>query len=89
MPDLDKVATHYAHDGLLKATDAGVRKLGRTPDTVAIKDLDRSTSFTSAAGSRRRIFSVKWPSHPTIMYLISGAGFAGRAGLPRRPMAAA
>lgn len=45
MPDLDKVATHYTQGGLLAAIEGGVRKLGKTPDTVAIEDLGPVDEF--------------------------------------------
>ena len=39
MPDLDRVATHYARENLIEAITAGLKKQGVTPDTVGVDDL--------------------------------------------------
>ena len=39
MPDIDAVESHYSRGELLKAIQAGVRQLGKSPDTVSVEDL--------------------------------------------------
>lgn len=39
MPDVDAVESHYSHQALLEAIEAGVRQLGKSPDTVSVEDL--------------------------------------------------
>jgi len=45
MPDTDMVTTHYSHGGLLGAIHDGVRRLGKSPDTVSVKDLGPVDEF--------------------------------------------
>lgn len=45
MPDTDVVSTHYAHGRLLEAITDGVRKLGKTPQTVSVDDLGPVDEF--------------------------------------------
>ncbi len=39
MPINDQIADHYAHGALIEAIEAGVRRLGKTPETISVHDL--------------------------------------------------
>lgn len=45
MPDSTRVSAHYTHGGLLDAIRAGVRKLGKTPESVTVNDLAAVDEF--------------------------------------------
>jgi SAM-dependent methyltransferase len=45
MPNSDIVTTHYSHGGLLGAIHDGVRRLGKSPDTVSVNDLGPVDEF--------------------------------------------
>jgi len=79
MSEMDTVAGHYSHGGLLAAIEAGVRALGKTPETVTVDDLGPVDEFHIGGRQASEAFLGQLRFEPTDQVLDIGCGLGGTA----------
>ena len=77
MPKLDAVESHYSRGQLLEDIQAGVRRLGRSPDTVRVDDLAPVDEFHIGGRAATQTFLDQLDLAPHDHVLDVGCGLGG------------